>query len=456
MKFRSRSFLLLAAVALLFFAGASIYVNAQFGAVDLAGEVLAGERSAAEGITVHERDVLYSRVEFSASYDAGSGETVSRGGILPRTEPAQDDYPAGQMLRAKAAGLYGHAEWEGPEPDLSGLAPWAQDIFDDAVAGFDGGTGRFSGPVLLNAYTGTLTARLHDQSGLQLTNSDGGAEAALPLACDVWLDVTVELTESGGSMSFSPGEDLEYSACTSFTYAGDRAYFTLCLTGPEPGGSGTLDIYALDCDSSGYESDPDSYPLTADFSTLERLCSVEAEWESALLGVDADGRLLLFTTCAGELWLRVIDPAAGALTQCTYLSDEAGSGYSTFTALDGCVVLEWGHSLNAAALNSAGMYEGVCAVDTASLPEPEGACAGSNAFLHFTREMCAWDGHRLAILDYGDWLPDHGMRYQYYSRLSVYEDGELVFCEWLPALLRQQPFAERALTLSAEPREVTP
>ena len=110
----------------------------------------------------------------------------------------------------------------------------------------------------------------------------------------------------------------------------------------------------------------------------------------------------------------------------------------------------------AAATDADGRYYAVCAFDERDLPEPGSACAGSNTFRHFTREMCAWDGHRLAILDYGYWLPDHGMRYRYYSRLSVYEDGELVFCEWLPALLRQQPFAERALTLSAEPREVTP
>lgn len=124
--------------------------------------------------------------------------------------------------------------------------------------------------------------------------------------------------------------------------------------------------------------------------------------------------------------------------------------------LDGCVVLDAGQVTAAAATDADGRYYAVCAFDERDLPEPGSACAGSNTFRHFTREMCAWDGHRLAILDYGDWLPDHGMRYQYYSRLSVYEDGELVFCEWLPALLRQQPFAERALTLGAEPREVTP
>lgn len=91
MKFRSRSFLLLAAVALVFFAGASIYVSAQFGAVDLAGEVLVGERSAAEGVTVHERLLLYTREDgglFLTVLDAATGSFVQRMRLFTPEETA--------------------------------------------------------------------------------------------------------------------------------------------------------------------------------------------------------------------------------------------------------------------------------------------------------------------------------------------------------------------------------
>lgn len=161
MKFRSRSFLLLAAVALVFFAGASIYVNAQFGAVDLAGEVLVGERSAAEGITVHERDVLYSRVEFSASYDAGSGESRSDGGLISGYDGSVPVTWGDPALGAEAVRLTsGVLTWEGPEPDFDAFEPWEREIYSDIVSSFPGGEGSFSGRVLLNDYTDTTPVRL--------------------------------------------------------------------------------------------------------------------------------------------------------------------------------------------------------------------------------------------------------------------------------------------------------
>ena len=132
MKFRPRSFLLLAAVALVFFAGASIYVSTQFGAVDLAGEVLAGERSAAEGITVHERDVLYSRVEFSASYDAGSVESRSDGGLISGYDGSVPVTWGDPALGAEAVRLTsGVLTWEGPEPDFDAFEPWEREIYSD-------------------------------------------------------------------------------------------------------------------------------------------------------------------------------------------------------------------------------------------------------------------------------------------------------------------------------------
>ena len=150
MKFRSRSFILLAAVALVFFAGASIYVNAQFGAVDLAGEVLAGERSAAEGITVHERDVLYSRVEFSASYDAGSGESRSDGGLISGYDGSVPVTWGDPALGAEAVRLTsGVLTWEGPEPDFDAFEPWEREIYSDIVSSFPGEEGSFSGRAVL-------------------------------------------------------------------------------------------------------------------------------------------------------------------------------------------------------------------------------------------------------------------------------------------------------------------
>ena len=224
----------------------------------------------------------------------------------------------------------------------------------------------------------------------------------------------------------------------------------------------TLTVFRMKLARIGPEDFPYTYltykydaMLYADFATLETYCSADCEWNGALLTADCDSRPLLFTSGPGGLRLHVLSRGGAAQELLLAAPSDAYSLYDgTAEVLDGCVVLDAGQVTAAAATDADGRYYAVCAFDERDLPEP--GSAGSNTFLHFTREMCAWDGHRLAILDYGYWLPDHGMRYQYYSRLSVYEDGELVFCEWLPALLRQQPFAERALTLGAEPREVTP
>ena len=466
MKFRSRSFILLAAVALVFFAGANIYVNAQFGAVDLAGEVLAGERSAAEGITVHERDVLYSRVEFSASYDAGSGESRSDGGLISGYDGSVPVTWGDPALGAEAVRLTsGVLTWEGPEPDFDAFEPWEREIYSDIVSSFPGEEGSFSGRVLLNDYTDTTPVRLSGLNGLFLANYTSREELNAPLPAELLLDVSIEAGPDGGSASFAPADDCEAYARAAFT--DDSVYFTVWVTGlldsaPAEPVPNTLTVFRMKLARIGPEDFPYTYltykydaMLYADFATLETYCSADCEWNGALLTAGCDSRPLLFTSGPGGLRLHVLSRGGAAQELLLAAPSDAYSLYDgTAEVLDGCVVLDAGQVTAAAATDADGRYYAVCAFDERDLPEP--GSAGSNAFLHFTREMCAWDGHRLAILNYGYWLPDHGMRYRYYSRLSVYEDGELVFCEWLPALLHQQPFAERALTLSAEPREVTP
>lgn len=277
MKFRRAvAFAFLAGLALAVLAVGTGVLAAQAGSFSAAGEVICGERAAAEGFTLRQELVLGGHLSVDAVFDAASGETRSDS-AWSFLEPAPEEAPAGPKLRLKGVGGDRDESW----PDrghntLGAPLAWAQDIYDRLYSSLDGESGQAGESRPLSEYTDKLPLNFYCRG----MTDDVPVYEIRPEDPRLWCDRRVNETYDGelsdGAFALPlTGDEMLYASVTVNSYA--------CAFGVEA--SPGADYYTY--------SDCVLAPDGALYLVLD------------IRETDGGTRLLLFTVADGELRLTV-------------------------------------------------------------------------------------------------------------------------------------------------------
>lgn len=476
MKFRRAvDFAFLAGLALAVLAVGTGVLAAQAGSFSAAGEVIYGERAAAEGFTLRQELALGGHLSVDAVFDAASGETRSDS-AWSFAELAPEEAPAGPKLRLKGVGGDRDESW----PDrghntLSAPLAWAQDIYDRLYSSLDGESGQAGESRPLSEYTDKLPLNFYCRG----MTDDVPVYEIRPEDPRLWCDRRVNETYDGelsdGAFALPlNGDEMLYASVTVNSYAcafgveaspGDGYYYTYsdCVLAPDGALYLVLDIRETDGGTPGERVSAEGFPggewcvwripckvegdtggerwwtadsvrVRPDFGSVECFHALGADWEHADLELSCDGtRLLLFTVADGELRLTVFG-LDGEEMQSMKLMDIA-PGVDIYTSEVNrmvCHVFENGLAVDTDAgevvcvSESGGIYAEPFVVDMRALPDSlqYGGTIGAEPYAF------ASDGERVAMLDGGHYFGTDGGRTL--LRLTVFApDGELLYSEQL-------------------------
>lgn len=475
MKFRrAAAFAFLAGLALAVLAVGTGVLAAQAGSFSAAGEVIYGERAAAEGFTLRQELALGGHLSVDAVFDAASGETRSDS-AWSFLELAPEEAPAGPKLRLKGVGGDRDESW----PDrghntLGAPLAWAQDIYDRLYSSLDGESGQAGESRPLSEYTDKLPLNFYcrgmtdDVPVYEIRPEDprlwcdrrvnetydgelSDGAFALPLTGDemLYASVTVNSYACAFGVEASPGADYyTYSDCV---LAPDGALYLVLDIRETDGGTpgervsaegfpgGEWCVWRIPCEVEGDTGGErwwtaDSVRVRPDFDSVECFHALGADWEHADLELSYDGtRLLLFTVADGELRLTVFG-LDGEELQSMKLMDIA-PGIDIYTSEVNrmvCHVFENGLAVDTDAgevvcvPESGGIYAEPFVVDMRALPDSlqYGGTIGAEPYAF------ASDGERVAMLDGGHYFGTDGGRTL--LRLTVFApDGEVLYSEQL-------------------------
>ena len=475
MKFRrAAAFAFLAGLALAVLAVGTGVLTAQAGSFSAAGEVIYGERAAAEGFTLRQELAPDGHLSVDAVFDAASGETRSDS-AWSFLELAPEEAPAGPKLRLKGVGGDRDESW----PDrgrntLGAPLAWAQDIYDRLYSSLDGEPGQAGESRPLSEYTDKLPLNFYcrgmtdDVPVYEIRPEDprlwcdrrvnetydgelSDGAFALPLTGDemLYASVTVNSYACAFGVEASPGADYyTYSDCV---LAPDGALYLVLDIRETDGGTpgervsaegfpgGEWCVWRIPCEVEGDTGGErrwtaDSVRVRPDFGSVECFHALGADWEHADLELSCDGtRLLLFTVADGSLRLTVFG-LDGEELQSMKLMDIA-PGVDIYTSEVNrmiCHVFENGLAVDTDAgevvcvPESGGVYAAPFVVDMRALPDllQYGGAIGAEPYAF------ASDGERVAMLDGGRYFGTDGGRTL--LRLTVFApDGELLYSEQL-------------------------
>lgn len=476
MKFRRAvAFAFLAGLALAVLAVGTGVLAAQAGSFSAAGEVICGERAAAEGFTLRQELALGGHLSVDAVFDAASGETRSDS-AWSFAELAPEEAPAGSKLRLKGVGGDGDESW----PDrghntLGAPLAWAQDIYDRLYSSLDGESGQAGESRPLSEYTDKLPLNFYCRG----MTDDVPVYEIRPKDPRLWCDRRVNETYDGelsdGAFALPlNGDEMLYASVTVNSYAsafgveaspGDGYYYTYsdCVLAPDSALYLVLDIRETDGGTPGERVSAEGFPggewcvwripcevegdtggerrwtadsvrVRPDFGGVECFHALGADWEHADLELSCDGtRLLLFTVADGSLRLTVFG-LDGEELQSMKLMDIA-PGVDIYTSEVNrmvCHVFENGLAVDTDAgevvcvPESGGVYAAPFVMDMRALPDlvQYGGTIGAEPYAF------ASDGERVAMLDGGHYFGTDGGRTL--LRLTVFApDGELLYSEQL-------------------------
>ena len=476
MKFRRAvAFAFLAGLALAVLAVGTGVLTAQAGSFSAAGEVICGERAAAEGFTLRQELALGGHLSVDAVFDAASGETRSDS-AWSFSELAPEEAPAGPKLRLKGVGGDRDESW----PDrghntLGEPLAWAQDIYDRLYSSLDGESGQAGESRPLSEYTDKLPLNFYCRG----MTDDVPVYEIRPKDPRLWCDRRVNETYDGelsdGAFALPlNGDEMLYASVTVNSYAsafgveaspGDGYYYTYsdCVLAPDGALYLVLDIRETDGGTPGERVSAEGFPggewcvwripcevegdtggerrwtadavrVRPDFGSVECFHALGADWEHADLELSCDGtRLLLFTVADGSLRLTVFG-LDGEELQSMKLMDIA-PGVDIYTSEVNrmvCHVFENGLAVDTDAgevvcvPESGGVYAEPFVVDMRALPDSlqYGGTIGAEPYAF------ASDGERVAMLDGGHYFDTDGGKAL--LRLTVFApDGEVLYSEQL-------------------------
>lgn len=476
MKFRRAvDFAFLAGLALAVLAVGTGVLTAQAGSFSAAGEVICGERAAAEGFTLRQELVLGGHLSVDAVFDAASGETRSDS-AWSFAELAPEEAPAGPKLRLKGVGGDRDESWPDRGHNTLG-APlvWAQDIYDRLYSSLDGESGQAGESRPLSEYTDKLPLNFYCRG----MTDDVPVYEIRPEDPRLWCDRRVnetyygELSDGAFALPLT-GDEMLYASVTVNSYASafgveasprDGYYYTYsdCVLAPDGALYLVLDIRETDGGTPGERVSAEGFPggewcvwripcevegdtggerwwtadavrVRPDFGSVECFHALGADWEHADLELSYDGtRLLLFTVADGELRLTVFG-LDGEELQSMKLMDIA-PGVDIYTSEVNrmvCHVFDNGLAVDTDAgevvcvPENGGIYAAPFVVDMRALPDSlqYGGTIGAEPYAF------ASDGERVAMLDGGHYFGTDGGRTL--LRLTVFApDGEVLYSEQL-------------------------
>lgn len=472
-----RLFTALASMALLLSIGVTVYAGATARSVELAGEVLYGERSQAAGVSVQQNLSAREHMVWQLDWDSGdaAAENSYRWTLLPTV------YLSGETSRTwPSLGI------RGPELSLSMWFPSdreieTDEIFPEAYAdalrdGLNqyGPDGVFTYSFTLNDYTGYYPLSFE---ALYLNCANGGEtldiystyleSMRVPLSGEVRMELNYANYDSVASAEFVAAGDAEIwaqsdSVCTPEGYfyfvfglrdgtdfelldgselpGGDWGLFRMRVTdtmlkGSSPGGA--TQLFPLDeKNSQGRWWVENGFEVDVDAGNIENVCALGRDWDAAWLELSYDGQsVLLYTQSGGEIWLTVFDSASGETLQSERLftlenpmsaEDAVFEYYSPVThyaAADRAVfVYDYGGEMyvRTASYDSGRYTVGESLVLTP--PELE-----DGEFRDEELRSFACDGERLAVLSHIYY--ERGGEYGCGLLLRIYRGGELTHAE---------------------------
>ncbi|HIS44634.1 MAG TPA: hypothetical protein IAB47_04610 [Candidatus Scatomorpha merdigallinarum] len=472
-----RLFAALAAVALLFSIGVTVYAGATARSVELAGEVLYGERSEASGVSVQQNLSAREHMVWQLDWDAGAAtaENGYRWTLLPTV------YLPGQMSstwpRLSISGLV-------LSPSIWFMTAGEIEIYEDSYAAYAdalrdglnqyGPDGEFTYSFTLNDYTGYYPLSFE---AMYLNCVNGGEtldiystyleSMRVPLSGEVRMELNYTNFDSVASAEFMAAGDAEIwaqsdSICTPEGYfyfvfgLRDGTDFEL-LDGSElPGGdwglfrmrvtntmledrspNGATQLFPLDEENSqGRWWVETGFEVDVDAGNIENVCDLGRDWDAAWLELSYDGQsVLLYTQRGGEIWLTVLDSASGEVLQDEKLftlrepmSAEDAIYFSSlpvthYAAADRTVfVYDYGGEMYArTASYGSGRYtvEEITVLTPPELDDVEFRDEDLRSF--------ACDGERLAVLSHIYY--ERGGEYDCALLLRIYRGGELTYAE---------------------------
>ena len=473
-----RLFAALAAVALLFSIGVTVYAGATARSLELGGEVLYGERSEASGVSVQQnlsaREHMVWQLDWYSD-DATAASDYRWTLLHTRDLPGQartGAWPPGLRIQGE---VLSDQMWFSPdqpvEIDDPARTAYAA-VLRDALAIY-GPNRDFTYSFTLNDYTDYFPLSFSADS-LSCT-VDGMSQAGYSIYIEdlrVPLDgeVTMQLEYDSGSLGSAGfrvvnGSDAlaqSDSICTPEGYfyfvfgLRDGADFEL-LDGSElPGGdwglfrmrvtntmlvgrspNGTTQLFPLDEENSqGRWWAETGFEVDVDAGNIENVCDLGRDWDAAWLELSYDGQsVLLYTQRDGEIWLTVLDSASGEMLQSERLftvenpmsaEDAVYEYYSPVThyaAADRAVfVYDYGGEMYArTASYGSGRYtvEEITVLTPPELDDVEFRDEDLRSF--------ACDGERLAVLSHVNYK--RGGEYDCALLLRIYRGGELTYAE---------------------------
>ena len=427
------------------FCGMSAHLSGKLNDFEINGKVLAGERAGAQGIEfVIERAPGGSETSAPRLTAAYSPETASQSlavSWFPRREAAEEA-PGFSILPSHILGsVYADDETR------SNVSRGGTDFIDRAVdERAAGGEGSFE--LRVADCADVLPLDFSASGGLDLVNLPDDAELSklfpLPVPEGLTLEIDYGSYPGGSSTSISPDGGLRGYSSSALgadgsmylvfyaSYEGERLD-----AGRLPGGS--WGVYRI----AGLESEG---RLRLDLSEAENIYPLEGGWEAARIAAGPEGdELLLFTVEGGALWLTVIETATHTAVQRLELFSAAEA--AELGCADGL------ESLAAAPLLRSGglmalmpggdtlvalrMDSGRCAesfvLRLGSLPVPEEVVVSGGVKHTYTEDVdVRLTGGRVAVLErlYCQRAGNDAFS-SAATRLSVFENGEIIFCEWL-------------------------
>ncbi len=427
------------------FCGMSAHLSGKLNDFEINGKVLAGERAGAQGVElVIERAPGGSETSAPRLTAAYSPETASQSlavSWFPRREAAEDA-PGLSILPSHILGS-GYADNETRSNVSRGGTDFIDRAVDERAAG---GEGSFE--LRVADCADVLPLDFSASGGLDLVNLPDDAELSklfpLPVPEGLALEIDYGSYPGGSSASISPDGGLRgYSSSALGADGSMYLVFYVSYEGERldagrlPGGS--WGVYRI----AGSESEG---RLRLDLSEAENIYPLEGGWEAARIAAGPEGdELLLFTVEGGALWLTVIETATHTAVQRLELMSAAEAAeLGCADALESIVTAPLLRSGGLMALMPGGdtlvalrMDSGRCAesfvLRLGSLPVPEEVVVSGGVKHTYTEDVdVKLTGGRLAILE--QLCYQHAGNDAFSSaatRLSVFENGEIIFCEWL-------------------------
>ena len=443
MRKQAAALSLITALMLGLFCGMSAHLSGKLNDFEINGKVLAGERAGAQGIElVIERAPGGGETSAPRLTAAYSPETASQSlavSWFPRREAAEDA-PGLSILPSHILGS-GYADDETRSNVSRGGTDFIDRAVDERAAG---GEGSFE--LRVADCADVLPLDFSASGGLDLVNLPDDAELSklfpLPVPEGLTLEIDYGAYPGGSSASISPDGGLRgYSSSALGADGSIYLVFYVSYEGERldagrlPGGS--WGVYRI----AGSKSEG---RLRLDLSEAENIYPLEGGWEAARIAAGPEGEeLLLFTVEGGALWLTVIETATHTAVQRLELMSAAEAA-DCAGGLEGLVTAPLLRSGGLMALMPGGdtlvalrMDSGRCAesfvLRLGSLPVPEEVVVSGGVKQTYLEDVdVKLAGGRVAVLE--RLYYQHAGSYAFSStatRLSVFENGEIIFCEWL-------------------------